>query len=66
MIAKKKDKSTMTAKKKDKSAVTPPATRDSDDFRRNLANPTRFPTDEEWELMTPIEQGSFIMSMEDD
>jgi hypothetical protein len=33
--------------------------------RKFLANPTRFPTDEEWEEMTPIEQSSFLMAMED-
>lgn len=54
----------MTIEAEDTLAPTP-LTRDSEDFRRNLANPTRFPTDAEWELMTPIEQASFIMGMED-
>ena len=53
------------AKAKDERAAELLPTRDSEDFRRNLANPTRFPTDAEWELMTPIEQASFIMGMED-
>ena len=55
----------MIAKAKDERAAELLPTRDSEDFRRNLANPTRFPTDAEWELMTPIEQASFIMGMED-
>jgi hypothetical protein len=33
--------------------------------RENLANPTRFPSDTEWESMTPIEQASFVMGLED-
>ena len=33
--------------------------------RENLANPTRFPSNTEWESMTPIEQASFIMGLED-
>jgi hypothetical protein len=33
--------------------------------RKFLANPDRFPTDREWEQMTPIEQASFLMAFDD-
>jgi hypothetical protein len=33
--------------------------------RQFLANPTRFPNDAEWNEMTPIEQASFLMALED-
>lgn len=32
--------------------------------RRFLANPTRFPTDAEWEDMTEVERWSFAASLE--
>ena len=34
--------------------------------KRFLANPTRFPTDDEWDDMRPIEQHCFTMSLECD
>jgi hypothetical protein len=42
-----------------------PPERLSVECRENLSNPTRFPTESEWESMTPIERTSFIMGMED-
>lgn len=34
--------------------------------KKFLANPTRFPTDDEWDDMSPIEQHCFTMSLECD
>jgi hypothetical protein len=33
--------------------------------RHFLENPTRFPTDAEWNELTPIERNCFLASMED-